>query len=86
MPEPKLYRPPNGTEGMMFMARFCDRCKHDAKFRETEDGADACQIATKTLFLDTDDPGYPREWIYDRMPPLLCNARCTAFEEESSDA
>jgi hypothetical protein len=31
------YRPSTGTEGDWFDARFCDRCAHDAAWREHED-------------------------------------------------
>jgi hypothetical protein len=30
------YRPANGTEGEIFDAEFCDRCTHDAAWRDFE--------------------------------------------------
>lgn len=73
MTEP--YRPSNGTDGELFMSRFCDRCKHDAKFRETQDAEDGCPIIVRAFAYLTDEPGYPTEWIEDDQGP-----RCTAFE------
>lgn len=61
------------------MARFCDRCKRDAKFQLTGDGEDSCPIARDTGVYLEDDPRYPVEWIYgdDDQPT------CTAFEPET---
>lgn len=61
------YRPSNGTEGEMFMERWCYDCKKD----ENHD----CPILGSTFFLDVEDPGYPTEWQYgpDGQP------KCTAF-------
>jgi len=71
--KPKPYRPANGTEGMDFMARWCERCIHDdyekLKF---------CQILGATLAFYMNDPEYPREWIYDESGKPCC----TAFEEK----
>jgi hypothetical protein len=69
----KHYRPSNGTEGMMFMERWCDRC---AKSKWTDNGAD-CQIIPNTMLMDSDDEGYPPEWTFDEGQPC-----CTAFEEK----
>ena len=73
------YRPSNGTEGEIFMNHFCDRCSKDAKYRETLDGSDGCEILANTLVFEIDDPEYPKEWIRDEKGP-----RCTAFEEEKT--
>lgn len=73
------YRPSNGTEGEMFMERFCYRCKRDAEFQKTGHGEEGCTIVLKTLFLDVDEIGYPPEWISDDAVGLI-NPRCTAFE------
>lgn len=67
----ELYRPSNGSEGMDFMARFCDRCTKD------RDYDNPCEILGRTLGLMTQDPNYPREWIQDDDG---ANPRCTAFE------
>ena len=67
------YRPSNGTEGEIFMERWCARCWRDAAFRA--DQGDSCPIAAATMAFDIDDPEYPAEWIEDETGP-----RCTAFE------
>jgi hypothetical protein len=72
MSEP--YRPSNGTEGECFMEAFCFRCARDAKFQESQDGADGCPIVAAALMYDIGDPQYPPEWIYDEQ-----GSRCTAF-------
>lgn len=60
----KLYRPSNGTEGMIFTSTFCDQCKHE-KFSFTGNRADPqCDILTRTMYLDTHEQGYPEKWIY----------------------
>lgn len=69
----RKYRPSNGSEGMDFTARFCDRCRRDQAF---QDGTgDSCPIVAATVICDVDDPDYPKEWIEDEQGP-----RCTAFE------
>lgn len=69
-------RPSNGTEGMIFMEHFCERCKRDAAFRDGT--GDSCQIAANTMAFDVSDSEYPAEWQYgeDGQP------KCTAFEPE----
>lgn len=67
------YRPSCGSEGMDFMARFCDRCKRDDAFQRGE--GDSCPIVANSMAYDEDDPNYPVEWIEDATGP-----RCTAFE------
>lgn len=55
-PKPRLYRPPNGTEGMMFTGRWCDNCRRDINMN--------CPIVADTMVFDIDDPEYPTEWRY----------------------
>jgi hypothetical protein len=73
----KLYRPSNGTEGMMFMAEFCERCERERLWRKDQDKYDGCQIAANSLVFNIGEDGYPAEWIEDDEGP-----RCTAFEPE----
>jgi hypothetical protein len=73
------YQPSNGTEGAMFTAQFCDRCKRDEKYRRTDDGADGCKILLNTLVFNPGDENYPKEWVSDDAVGLV-NPRCTAFE------
>jgi hypothetical protein len=76
------YRPPNGTEGEFFEARFCDLCERDADAREGEagPGPKVCAIHTAAFGLYPDQPGYPAEWVVDKDDDGMCaTARCTAF-------
>lgn len=70
MTEP--YRPSNGTEGAIFMARFCDQCA-----RHCEDKP--CEILGRTLLWSIDDEDYPKEWVQSAYGG---NPRCTAFIPE----
>ncbi len=48
------YRPSNGTEGVMFEEKWCDRCKHDQ-------GQESCSIIAMANAFDLQDPDYPRD-------------------------
>lgn len=74
----KPYRPSNGTEGLIFESLYCDKCEHDRKFRETEDGKYACKVLCDSMICKIDEPGYPKEWIYDENG----NPTCTKFKPE----
>ena len=67
----KLYRPANGTEGMIFMAAFCDRCKLEP----------TCKIMLSTMAYDTTDAEYPTEWRYVDDKPT-----CTAYKDANEKA
>lgn len=68
------YQPSNGTEGMMFIERFCDQCRHhDPTEQETE----TCEILGKTMCHSPSDPEYPSEWTYDKED----RPTCTKFEK-----
>lgn len=71
----RLYRPSNGTEGVAFMARFCECCERDAAMREY--GEEGCPIVAMALCVDVDDPDYPREWRHSATGPI-----CAAFVPE----
>jgi len=71
-PEEEKFRPSNGTEGMIFQDKFCDRCK----FRTPEIKGD-CQIDLLAMSFSVEDEHYPPEWIYDKDG----NGICTKFEE-----
>jgi hypothetical protein len=66
-----IYRPSNGTEGLIFMRNFCFRCKKEKE----------CKILPATLFLEADDEGYPKEWTW--VPVDMSTPSCSEFEEES---
>jgi hypothetical protein len=61
------YRPANGTEGDIFYARLCAKCAH-----EGDADRDYCQIWTWAQALQTDDPAYPRELVYDQHGQGTC--------------
>lgn len=73
----RTYRPSNGSEGMDFQERFCNRCELDREFQETDVGP-GCLIIARTMAYDVGDPEYPKEWTI--VGTKLNSARCTAFE------
>lgn len=70
----KLYRPANGTEGEIFQAEWCSRCRLDTKRKE-------CAILTAALAFEVHEKGYPRAWRYVGDRPV-----CDAFEEKKTRA
>ena len=83
MPKPDFapYRPSNGTEGMYFMAEYCDRCVHDAKYQRTMDGEDGCEIILYTMAFVKAEEEYPRHaWVYMNGKPT-----CLFFREGGED-
>jgi hypothetical protein len=70
----KSYRPANGTEGEIFMERYCYSCNR------FDNGK--CPIQFHSLIYDIDDPRYPKEWVIgeDGHP------KCTAFEGNTNDS
>lgn len=70
----KKYQPSNGTEGMMFCSKFCDRCIHQHPDPNHEK---QCLILSATLCLSVSDPEYPVEWCYDENG----NPQCTAWQK-----
>lgn len=70
------YRPSNGTEGLCFIAGWCEHCARDLEMngtKRTEDCGDEdwCEILGRSFRSDEPLP----EWIYgeDGQP------KCTAF-------
>jgi len=61
------YRPSNGTEGMIFLDKFCDHCIYDDPDNEIY-----CEIIEKTMIFDVDDKGYPIEWRYGEDGQPIC--------------
>ena len=64
----RLFQPSNGTQGMDFMARWCERC---AKYRNGR-----CGILGRSMLYEPGDAKYPVEWRYVDGKPA-----CTAFTE-----
>lgn len=65
----KHYRPSNGSEGDMFMERWCEYCEKDAK--------QGCPILAASFSYDADEPEYPEELTFDANGQPCC----TAFEK-----
>jgi len=63
-------RPSNGTEGMMFEERLCQKCKKDQ-------GEPGCQIIVMMMMFGIADEQYPKEVVYSENG----YPSCTAFEE-----
>lgn len=61
---PRKYRPSNGTEGMSFMAAFCDQCAVRG----------ICRILPRTMGHNVDDPEYPEQWTYDAEGDPTCTS------------
>lgn len=63
----KSFVPSNGTEGMVFIGEFCERCVHE-KFTHTQDHADfQCDILTRSLLGER-----PEEWKYSGEGYPIC--------------
>jgi len=60
----RQFTPSNGTEGMDFMAQFCDRCSRENEAKEIR-----CPILTASMMGEG-----PAEWVYQNEQPL-----CTKF-------
>ena len=75
----------------MFQEHWCNRCKRDRAFRVSVGYAEGCSILSDTMAYASDDPKYPKEWVWNpeelrRTGALGFNAetgaRCMAFEPE----
>ena len=66
------YQPSNGSEGMAFQDKFCDRCIHEKWNHTQQDGDRKCDILNRTMIHDVKDPEYPEEWIEDPEKGPLC--------------
>ena len=73
----KPYQPGSGTEGCIFMDRFCDRCVHDAAYQDNPESGEGCSLIVNAMAYDIGDEKYPKEWIEDDDGD---NPRCTKFE------
>lgn len=69
----ELYQPSNGTEGDIFMERFCFRCSRCPKSPEANN---QCLILGKTFAFNIGDAEYPRQWRYVDDKP-----ECTSFND-----
>jgi len=64
------YRPSNGTEGMIFMGKYCDHCQL------WDQGA--CEIQFHSMLYEVEEKEYPSEWIIDEDG----QPTCTAFTDQ----
>jgi hypothetical protein len=65
------YYPSNGTEGMEFIANWCENCVKDTMIRG---GKVQCTILTNSFLKD-----YVKQWVYKDNSPI-----CTSFVEIGS--
>jgi len=70
------YHPSNGTEGMMFMELFCDRCRLEDFDPEIVEGG--CGIQMRAMIHRIGEKDYPAEWVFD----FAGHPTCTAFIEK----
>lgn len=56
------------------MHHFCNRCMNE---HPDPDKEPKCEIITRSMGFDIDDPEYPTEWIYDEDG----DPTCTAFKD-----
>ena len=69
----KKYRPSNGTEGSIFIERFCAHCEHEKYIHTLDDKDKKCQILSNTFIYDIDDPNYPTEWQENDQGEEFCS-------------
>lgn len=65
--ENEPYRPSNGTEGMIFMDKFCDRCER----------YDDCEIQVRSMLYEINHLLYPKQWVKDEDG----QGKCTEFKK-----
>lgn len=61
------YRPSNGTEGDIFMSKWCANCIEDTELSP-------CEIIFRTLTYNEDDEEYPDKWTYNDAGIPICTA------------
>jgi hypothetical protein len=69
----KTYEPSNGSEGSAFMSHFCENCIFD----EESD----CEIIAASMIFKSNEPEYPKEFVYNENG----NPSCTAFQQLSNE-
>lgn len=67
----KKYRPSNGSEGVWFESKFCDRCLNQ---HPDPDCQPQCLIIMRAFLNDINDKEYPEEWQYDDNDKPTCTA------------
>lgn len=67
----RKYQPSNGTEGMWFTEKFCDRCLNQ---HPDPDNPKQCMILCRSMCYSVKDKEYPEEWVYDDGNKPTCTA------------
>jgi hypothetical protein len=70
----KPYRPSNGTEGRMFMERFCKRCENDSE-------AHRCTTLGDALCYQIEHANYPKEWTHTEDGEPTCTLFTASLSE-----
>jgi hypothetical protein len=67
----KKYRPSSGREGEAFMSSHCYQCIHERwiHFQDEDRDEDKCDIMSRSLVYEIDDPRYPKEWVIINNEP-----------------
>lgn len=65
----KPYRPSNVTEGMYFIEEYCMNCLHCGP---DPNGKKQCDILCASMCFNINEPGYPKEWVYDENDNPCC--------------
>lgn len=74
----RTYCPSNGTEGEWFIDKYCSNCIHEKWLHSPEDDdAKKCEILSNSMLYNYNEPGYPKEWIYDEKG----KPSCTCFKK-----
>ncbi len=70
----ELFRPPNGTDGMIFSEAFCEQCIHERWIHHQDENRekDKCEIWSNVLIFDVSDNEYPPEWIFNEEGWPVC--------------
>ena len=65
----RKYQPSNGSEGDMFISKFCMKCIHNDPHI---DGFKNCNILSETMMYHVTDDEYPSEWTFDDRGKPTC--------------
>ena len=72
----------NGSEGMDFQARWCDRCLHDKEYRDTGEGPGCAVWAVHILYNYEDKVSGVLDELIPRTKDRLSNEECRMFIPE----
>lgn len=72
------YEPINDAESQQFRDAWCGKCRRG--------GGNFCDIASRAMRSDADDPDYPTEWTYAHDGSPCCLAFETMGDGPINDA